>query len=132
VQPKYAANCEVCHHTNTDTKTEGALRCTACHKESGNEKNPLTEDGDEVDVKLAYHGNPGNTKNQAGCIACHKQKNVEPTGCSACHTGTAALRPATLPSDLMAICHEPWNPDAARRRRDFGSWLVARLEFPAP
>jgi hypothetical protein len=133
VQPKYAANCEVCHHTNTDSKTEGVLRCVACHKESGNEKNPINEEtGDEIDVKLAYHGSPDNEKIQAGCITCHKKRNVEPTSCAGCHSGTASLERSGRPLALMAIAHRPWDPDAASWRRGFGTWLVARLEFPAP
>jgi hypothetical protein len=108
VKPNYAANCEVCHHTNTDAKAEGVLRCVACHKESGNEKNPTTEGGDEIDIKLAYHGSEDNEKNQAGCIACHKRKNAEPTGCSGCHSGSASVAP--LPSDSgLVACHDQWS-----------------------
>ena len=86
---KYKIDCHTCHHTNgagDAAKTEEVKRCVACHKESGNEKNPVNADsGDEIDVKLGFHGSPDNTTNQAGCITCHKQRKVEPTGCAGCH-----------------------------------------------
>lgn len=85
---KYKISCQTCHHTNgagDAALKEDVQRCVACHKESGNEKNPVNENGDEVDVKLGFHGSDDNTKNQAGCITCHKQRKIEPTSCAGCH-----------------------------------------------
>jgi hypothetical protein len=88
---KYKFSCQTCHHTNgagDAAKTEDVQRCVDCHKESGNEKNPLNkETSEEIDVKLAYHGNPDNTTNLAGCATCHKQKGSGPvlSQCSGCH-----------------------------------------------
>src|SRR5207253_1245727 len=31
-QPDHEAKCESCHHTNTDAKAEGVLKCVACHR----------------------------------------------------------------------------------------------------
>jgi hypothetical protein len=88
----YQISCQTCHHTNgagDAAKTEQVQRCVACHKESGGDvQNPTTADGDEVDVKLAFHGNRDNTTNQAGCAACHEQRKKGPplSQCGSCHT----------------------------------------------
>jgi hypothetical protein len=86
---KYKISCQTCHHTNgagDAAQKEDVKRCVSCHKESGNEKNPSSASGDEIDVKLGFHGSEDNTTNQAGCITCHKARKVEPTTCAACHT----------------------------------------------
>ena len=107
VQPKYAASCETCHHTNTDAKNEGVLKCVACHRGEDYEGNPLTADGESIGVELAYHGNTANTTNQAGCKACHEQKKVEPTSCSGCHKPASALW--RTPSRLGVVAaHAPF------------------------
>ncbi|MCI0661438.1 MAG: hypothetical protein L0220_10225 [Acidobacteria bacterium] len=98
ITPKYSKNCEECHHTNKDAKTEMTVGlvplCTGCHKESGNATNPMNKDGDEINVEIAYHGNPTNTSNNAGCIECHKryyennpdaEKKAPTTKCAGCH-----------------------------------------------
>ena len=88
-QASYAADCQQCHHTNKDAKTEPVKKCTECHKAEGNDKNPTTKDGDEANIQDAFHGNPNNTTNNAGCIECHKKVNKAgkhaPTSCADCH-----------------------------------------------
>src|SRR4030095_10037687 len=94
IKPSYAERCEVCHHTNKDAKGELVLKCVSCHLEIGNAKNPKNKAGDEIDVEIAYHGNPDNQSNNAGCIECHKRardknpgsKAPVKTPCSGCHT----------------------------------------------
>jgi hypothetical protein len=107
-KPTYAASCQSCHHTNTDTKTEGAIRCVACHRESGYEKNPAAEDGTELDVKNAYHGvNEGD--NSPGCITCHRARGKGPTGCAECHmSGSAAVLVFTDDLASLVTCHDSW------------------------
>ena len=100
LKPEYAKNCQVCHHTNTAALAQDASgkanedvqKCIFCHKQNGNEKNPKSKSGDEIDVQGAYHGNPDNTTNQAGCTACHDRlkdahpKAVAGSNCAGCHT----------------------------------------------
>lgn len=85
---KYKIACHVCHHTNgaeNAALTEDVERCVNCHKAEGDEKNPFSEDGDELDIKNAFH------IGKAGCINCHKDdadKNANstaPTSCAGCH-----------------------------------------------
>jgi hypothetical protein len=88
---KYQISCLTCHHTNgagDAAKTEQVQRCVACHKESGDAQNPTNAASEEVDVKLAFHGNPDNMTNQAGCATCHKQRGAGPmqSQCGSCHT----------------------------------------------
>jgi len=83
-QASHSADCQQCHHTNKDAKTEAVKKCTECHKQEGNDKNPTTKGGDEANVQDAFHGNPTNTTNNAGCITCHK-KMKGPTSCADCH-----------------------------------------------
>lgn len=91
VKPSYAERCEVCHHTNKDARNEAVAKCTSCHLAVGNPKNPQSKGGEEVDVKLAYHGDPANEKNNAGCIVCHQRTKETkpdanaPTKCAECH-----------------------------------------------
>ncbi len=98
IKPSYAQRCEICHHTNKDAKNEMVAKCVTCHLATGNPKNPKSKGGDEVDVKLAYHGDPGNTANNAGCIVCHQRYKENkpdanaPTKCGECH----ALKQSSL------------------------------------
>jgi len=84
-QASYATSCEQCHHTNKNAKTEAVKKCSECHKEEGNEKNPSMPSGDEATIMDAFHGNPNNTSNNAGCITCHKKMGKGPTSCTDCH-----------------------------------------------
>jgi hypothetical protein len=86
--PERSASCEVCHHTNKDARSEAVPRCVACHKESGNEANPTTDDGDEIDVKLAFHGRVGSPEGRPGCLACHTRRDTGRTNCAGCHKTT--------------------------------------------
>ncbi|MFN0120811.1 MAG: hypothetical protein ACKV2V_09945 [Blastocatellia bacterium] len=98
IKPTYAARCEICHHTNKDAKGETVAMCTSCHLATGAVKNPKSKGGDEVDVKLAYHGDPGNEQNNAGCIVCHQRYKENkpdanaPTKCAECHEQKNAFR----------------------------------------
>jgi Class III cytochrome C family len=96
--PKYSKKCEECHHTNKDASAEMALGmvplCTSCHKEKGNAANPLNKEKEEIDVEVAYHGNPNNQSNNAGCIECHKryydtnadaERKAPTSKCAGCH-----------------------------------------------
>lgn len=97
VKPEYAEKCESCHHTNKDLvavsateANQGVPKCISCHFAPGNEKNPKNKAGDEITVEIAYHGNPDNLTNNAGCIECHNRFNEKtgkksPTKCAECH-----------------------------------------------
>jgi hypothetical protein len=85
---KYKVECAVCHHTNgagNAALKEDVQRCVECHKEEGNEKNPVTDDGTELWVKEAFHAG------EAGCIECHRReeaknpKTTAVTSCAGCH-----------------------------------------------
>jgi class III cytochrome C family protein len=102
-QPKYSKSCEDCHHTSTDTRAEMALgmvpNCYFCHLATGKPDNAKNKNGDEVDVKIAYHGNPDNTTNNAGCIECHRryydtnpdaEKKAPTSTCAGCHAEKSA------------------------------------------
>jgi class III cytochrome C family protein len=139
-QPKYSKNCEDCHHTSTDTRADMALgmvpNCYFCHLATGAPDNAKNKNGDEVDVKIAYHGNPDNTTNNAGCIECHRRyydanPNAEqkaPTStCAGCHADkTAWFDPKRRPGsrtreilvelfDMVRGVKEPVRIAAARK-----------------
>jgi hypothetical protein len=96
--PKYAERCETCHHTNKDAKLELVPKCVSCHKDAGNKDTVKNKAGDEITVEIAYHGNPDNSSNKAGCIECHKvyrDKNPDSKApikspCASCHTEKTA------------------------------------------
>jgi hypothetical protein len=99
--PKYAERCETCHHTNKDAKAELVPKCISCHKDAGNKETVKNKGGEEITVEIAYHGNPDNSSNNAGCIECHKSyrdKNPDSKApikspCASCHTEkTASIR----------------------------------------
>jgi hypothetical protein len=121
IKPTYAERCETCHHTNKDAKVETVPKCVSCHLEPGNPKNPKSKGGDEVDVKLAYHGDPNNTSNNAGCIVCHQRFKENkpdanaPTRCAECHAlKQAQLRPRWPGQKAeklwMTAAYESWYP----------------------
>ena|GEM_PF-1291043 len=98
ITPKYSKRCEDCHHTNQDSRKEMMVGmvplCTSCHKEKGHQENPNNKENEEIDVELAYHGNPNNLSNNAGCIECHKRfyndnpdadRKAPTSKCSGCH-----------------------------------------------
>src|SRR5581483_2440825 len=125
IKPTYAERCEICHHTNKDAKNEVVAKCISCHLESGNAKNPKSKGGEEVDVKLAYHGDANNTSNNAGCIVCHqrfKENKADanaPTKCAECHAlKGASLRPggrwASSEKLMMTAAYETWYPQARK------------------
>jgi hypothetical protein len=85
---KYKIECAVCHHTNGKANaalTEPVERCVNCHKAEGDEKNPFNDDGEELNVKNAFH------IGEAGCIECHKREAEKKpdtsaaTSCAGCH-----------------------------------------------
>lgn len=87
--------CVTCHHTNSNTLTvkleEDVLKCAVCHQaddttctiEGTNENNKF-KGKLAINAKEAYHGQ--GEKDDAGCISCHKSRNIEPTSCTTCHT----------------------------------------------
>ncbi|MBO0720986.1 MAG: cytochrome c3 family protein, partial [Blastocatellia bacterium] len=98
ITPKYSKSCEDCHHTEKDTRADMQLgmvpNCVYCHMETGNAENPKNKNGEEIDVKIGYHGNPDNQSNNAGCIECHRRyydahpdaEQKAPTStCAGCH-----------------------------------------------
>jgi Class III cytochrome C family/Cytochrome c7 and related cytochrome c len=104
ITPKYSKNCEECHHTNKDAKAEMEVGlvplCTGCHKGKDNPANPLNKDQEPIDVEIAYHGNPNNSSNNAGCIECHKryyennpdlERKAPTTKCQGCHVEKISL-----------------------------------------
>ena len=93
-------SCVTCHHTNTKNLTkaieEEVRKCTECHKaEDGNTELEGTNEDQKfkgksaINSKDAYHGTGTDNKNQAlaGCITCHKVRNIPPLGCNDCHNG---------------------------------------------
>jgi len=85
---KHKISCATCHHTNGKENaalTEDVERCVNCHKAEGDEKNPANADGEELNVKNAFH------IGEVGCINCHKresEKNPNSTAsatCAGCH-----------------------------------------------
>ncbi|MFN0085581.1 MAG: cytochrome c3 family protein [Blastocatellia bacterium] len=97
IQPSYAKSCQECHHTNKDARSEFVEKCSDCHFPEGMESKGKSK----IDYKIAYHGNPDNPANNAGCIECHKQyydKNPDrerkgPTSkCAECHMEKQSLR----------------------------------------
>jgi hypothetical protein len=104
-KPTYAERCETCHHTNKDAKIELVPKCVSCHKDPGNAETVKNKAGEEIPVEIAYHGNPDNETNLAGCIECHRRyRDNHPDSrapikspCSGCHTEKqASLRPGDL------------------------------------
>lgn len=92
--------CVTCHHTNSNSLTikleEDVLKCTACHqKEDSNSTIEGTNENNKfkgklaINAKEAYHGQ--GSKDDAGCISCHKNRKVEPTGCNSCHTNNDSV-----------------------------------------
>ncbi len=96
VQPTYAKDCQECHHTNKDSQNEFVEKCSDCHFPEGMESKGRSK----VNFEIAYHGNPDNSTNNAGCIECHKRyydKNPDkerkgPTSkCAECHQEKQSL-----------------------------------------
>jgi hypothetical protein len=85
---KYKIECSVCHHTNGKGNAatgEEVERCVNCHKAEGDENNPVSGDGVELNVKEAFH------VGETGCIECHKREEAKNpqtkavSSCSGCH-----------------------------------------------
>jgi len=87
-------SCVTCHHTNSKKLTkaveEEVQKCAVCHKadESKCETEGTNEDKKFKDLtalgsKEAFHGDDS----LVGCLGCHKERNIEPVSCKACHTG---------------------------------------------
>lgn len=95
ISERAKTTCITCHHTNSNTLTikleEDVLKCTVCHQQ---DDTPCTIEGTNetnkfkgkqaINAKLAYHGQ--GAKDDAGCISCHNSRNIEPMGCTPCHT----------------------------------------------
>ncbi len=139
IKPSYAERCEVCHHTNKDAKVEMVPKCITCHLDNGNPKNPKSKGGDEVDVKLAYHGDPNNTSNNAGCIVCHQRAKETkpdanaPTKCAECHALKQAQWlprwPHRAEKMMVTQTRESWYPQARQARS--GNNPAASLSWSA-
>jgi hypothetical protein len=71
------ASCSGCHHTqDLATGAPQLWRCSGCHRNSGDPKNPKGRDGDEQWSETAYHNL---------CIGCHIASTKGPTKCGDCH-----------------------------------------------
>jgi hypothetical protein len=88
-------SCAICHHTNSDKLTtkleEEVLKCSVCHTDADEVETTVASlNADERykkgtparNIKLAFHGDGG----IAGCIDCHREREVKPIGCDDCHT----------------------------------------------
>jgi hypothetical protein len=74
---KQGASCSGCHHTLDSVSGAPQLwKCSACHRGSGDPKNPKGRDGDEQWSETAYHNL---------CIGCHVASIKGPTKCGDCH-----------------------------------------------
>jgi hypothetical protein len=137
IKPSYAERCEVCHHTSKDAKAETVPKCISCHLDNGNPKNPKSKGGEEVDVKLAYHGDPNNTSNNAGCIVCHQRARDNkpdanaPTKCAECHALKQAQWLPRWPQRsveklMVTEVRESWYPQARQTANSPAthSWLA--------
>lgn len=88
-----AATCAGCHHTVSARGVRQLWKCSDCHREDGNPKNPRNRDFDEVMAERAFHDM---------CIDCHRSSNLvaasqkAPASCGGCHKphteAAAALR----------------------------------------
>lgn len=97
--PQYKDSCIVCHHTNSKNLTkameEGVRRCDDCHKtddstcefEGTNDERKF-KGLNALNAKDAYHGTDRDDPNfkLAGCINCHKERDIFPVGCNECHS----------------------------------------------
>lgn len=97
---KYKDSCVICHHTNTKSLTkameEGVRRCDDCHKTDdstcefeGTNEDVKFKGKNALNAKDAYHGTGDESKPNsklAGCITCHKDRDIFPTGCNECHS----------------------------------------------
>src|SRR5262249_10668108 len=74
---KPGASCSGCHHTlDRVTGTPQLWKCSGCHRNSGDPKNPKGRDGDEQWSETAYHNL---------CIGCHVASTRGPVKCGDCH-----------------------------------------------
>jgi hypothetical protein len=125
IKPTYSKNCEECHHTNKNTKTESVRKCWECHFQEG-----FTSKESTVNLKDAYHGVPDGKLN-AGCIECHKRyyeanpdkEKIGPTSkCAGCHMEKAgAIPPQRRPNWLV----EQWTALLRSYRLDGSTGLIA-------
>ena len=77
------ASCSGCHHTlDQVTGSPQLWKCTACHRGSGDPKNPKGRDGDEQWSETAFHNL---------CITCHISSAKGPTKCGDCHQLRSAV-----------------------------------------
>ena len=74
---KQGASCSGCHHTSS--KTAGIpqlVKCTLCHRSSGDTANPKSAGSDEIWSKPAFHNL---------CVSCHQASKKGPIKCGDCH-----------------------------------------------
>ena len=94
---KVVRDCIECHHYRPDdpdaSETTG---CSACHQDAFSEKVP-----DRIGLKAAYHQQ---------CMACHKEKNKGPVGCTDCHAKNVP--------DHRELVKLPDNPDPVTVTRE--------------
>jgi hypothetical protein len=70
------ATCVGCHHTRDSVGAPQLWKCSDCHLEGGQAKNPKDRDNNEVDSERAFHSN---------CVGCHQAANNGPVTCGDCH-----------------------------------------------
>jgi hypothetical protein len=88
-------SCVTCHHTNSKKLTvameEEVSKCAVCHAKDDSKVNEIEGTNEDkkfkgveaMNSKDAFHGDGS----IAGCIGCHKERDIKPVSCKVCHTG---------------------------------------------
>lgn len=87
-----AGECAACHHKRSEATGAPILsKCSVCHRNQGDERNPRNRDMDEMYMERAFHDL---------CIGCHRSSNEKsaagckaPVACGECHA--SKIGPAT-------------------------------------
>jgi Class III cytochrome C family len=78
---KAAATCAGCHHTTNRLGVLQLWKCSSCHLDDGDPRNPKNREFDEVRAERAFHDQ---------CIGCHRASNKGPITCAECHRSVAS------------------------------------------
>lgn len=78
------SECAICHHKRSEaTGAPILVKCSVCHRNQGDPRNPRNRDMDELHMERAFH---------ELCIGCHRASNEKavarckaPVACGECH-----------------------------------------------
>ncbi|HKV38957.1 MAG TPA: cytochrome c3 family protein [Blastocatellia bacterium] len=119
--------CIGCHHTVKDiTDSSQFQKCSNCHKQQGDAKNPADTLGIELNSREIYH---------RLCISCHRAdhfkasnervKDASFTKCGECHDNSAVYTAAVQPME-----QQPPLPEPAQRPRFVNPPPVGSIQNP--